>query len=309
MVRFVVRRLAGILLTLWAAVTLVFLAIYIVPGDPAEAALLQSTASQDVIEQRREALGLDDPIHVQYARYLSGLVRADLGVSWSAGQPVSLMIGQQIGPTARLALASMVVAVVAGVTLGVAAALGEGRWLGELSHGLTGLLLSVPVMFSGTVAIWVGAVVLGVLPATGQGTPAQLVMPALVVGLNVAAGISRTVEAGIGQVRHEPFVLLAKAKGLNARQAGIRHALRVGLLPTLDVVALQFGFLLGGAVVTEIVFARQGLGRLLLFAVLDKDLPVVQGIVVLSAVVYGVLNLLADIGKAWLDPRIRQETL
>lgn len=309
MVRFVVRRLAGILLTLWAAVTLVFLAIYIVPGDPAEAALLQSTASQDVIEQRREALGLDDPIYVQYVRYLSGLVRADLGVSWSAGQPVSLMIRQQIGPTARLALASMVVAVVAGVALGVAASLGEGRWLGELSHGLTGLLLSVPVMFSGTVAIWVGAVVLGVLPATGQGTPAQLVMPALVVGLNVAAGISRTVEAGIGQVRHEPFVLLAKAKGLNARQAGIRHALRVGLLPTLDVVALQFGFLLGGAVVTEIVFARQGLGRLLLFAVLDKDLPVVQGIVVLSAVVYGVLNLLADIGKAWLDPRIRQETL
>ncbi|HQA69848.1 MAG TPA: ABC transporter permease [Aggregatilineales bacterium] len=309
MVRFVVRRLAGILLTLWAAVTLVFLAIYIVPGDPAEAALSQSTASQDVIEQRREALGLDAPIYVQYVRYLSGLVRADLGVSWSAGQPVSLMIGQQIGPTARLALASMVVAVVAGVALGVAASLGEGRWLGAVCHGLTGLLLSVPVMFSGTVAIWIGAVVLGILPATGQGTLAQLVMPALVVGLNVAAGISRTVEAGIGQVRHEPFVLLAKAKGLNAWQTGIRHALRVGMLPTLDVVALQFGFLLGGAVVTEIVFARQGLGRLLLFAVLDKDLPVVQGIVVLSAVVYGVLNLLADIGKAWLDPRIRQETL
>ena len=309
MVRFVVRRLAGILLTLWAAVTLVFLAIYIVPGDPAEAALSQSTASQDVIEQRREALGLDAPIYVQYVRYLSGLVRADLGVSWSAGQPVSLMIRQQIGPTARLALARMVVAVVAGVALGVAASLGEGRWLGAVCHGLTGLLLSVPVMFSGTVAIWIGAVVLGILPATGQGTLAQLVMPALVVGLNVAAGISRTVEAGIGQVRHEPFVLLAKAKGLNAWQTGIRHALRVGMLPTLDVVALQFGFLLGGAVVTEIVFARQGLGRLLLFAVLDKDLPVVQGIVVLSAVVYGVLNLLADIGKAWLDPRIRQETL
>jgi len=309
MVRFVVRRLAGILLTLWAAVTLVFLAIYIVPGDPAEAALSQSTASQDVIEQRREALGLDAPIYVQYVRYLSGLVRADLGVSWSAGQPVSLMIRQQIGPTARLALASMVVAVVAGVALGVAASLGEGRWLGAVCHGLTGLLLSVPVMFSGTVAIWIGAVVLGILPATGQGTLAQLVMPALVVGLNVAAGISRTVEAGIGQVRHEPFVLLAKAKGLNAWQTGIRHARRVGMRPTLDVVALQFGFLLGGAVVTEIVFARQGLGRLLLFAVLDKDLPVVQGIVVLSAVVYGVLNLLADIGKAWLDPRIRQETL
>ena len=309
MVRFVVRRLAGILLTLWAAVTLVFLAIYIVPGDPAEAALSQSTASQDVIEQRREALGLDAPIYVQYVRYLSGLVRADLGVSWSAGQPVSLMIRQQIGPTARIALASMVVAVVAGVALGVAASLGEGRWLGAVCHGLTGLLLSVPVMFSGTVAIWIGAVVLGILPATGQGTLAQLVMPALVVGLNVAAGISRTVEAGIGQVRHEPFVLLAKAKGLNAWQTGIRHALRVGMLPTLDVVALQFGFLRGGAVVTEIVFARQGLGRLLLFAVLDKDLPVVQGIVVLSAVVYGVLNLLADIGKPWLDPRIRQETL
>lgn len=309
MVRFVVRRLAGVLFTVWVAVTLVFLAIHIVPGDPAEAALSQSTASQDVIDQRREALGLDDPLHVQYGRYLTGLARADLGVSWSAGQPVNLLIGQQIGPTARLALASMIVAVVAGVLLGVGAALGDGRWLGEASHSLTGLLLSFPVMFSGTVAILLFAVILDILPATGQGTPAQLVMPALVVGLNVSAGISRTVEAGLVQVRHEPFVMLAKAKGLSERQASIRHALRVGLLPTLDIAALQFGFLLGGAVVTEIVFSRQGLGRLLLFAVLDKDLPVVQGIVVLAAVAFGVLNLAADIGKAWLDPRIRQGTV
>lgn len=306
MLRYIARRLAGVLLSLWVAVTLVFLAMHIVPGDPAEAALAQSTASQDVLERRREALGLDDPLAVQYVRYLSNLVQGDLGVSWMAGQPVSLLIGQEIGATARLAAAAMAVALAVGGLLGVTAALGEGSLLGEASRSVTGLLLSVPVMVSGTLLIWVFAVLLNLLPATGQGTPAQLVLPALVVGLNASAGIARTVEAGVGQVRDELFMLLAKAKGLSEWQAIVRHALRVGLLPTLDIAALQFGFLLGGAVVTEIVFARQGLGRLLLFAVLDKDLPVVQGIVVLSAVVYGLLNLAADIGKASLDPRTRE---
>lgn len=307
MAGYVARRLAAVLLTLWAAVTIVFFAIQIVPGDPAEAALSQSTASQDVLERRREALGLDRPLPAQYARYLTNLLRGDLGLSWVAGQPVGVLIGQQMAPTARLALASLAVAVVVGGALGLASAIADGHWLGVLSHGLTGLLLSVPVMFTGTLFIWLFAVQADVFPATGQGTPAQLVLPALVVGLNASAAISRTVEAGVSQVQSQPFMLLARAKGLSAWQAGLRHALRVGLLPTLDIVALQFAFLLGGTVVTEIVFSRQGLGRLLLFSVLNKDLPVVQGIVVLSAVAYGVLNLAADVAKAWLDPRIRQD--
>ncbi len=302
---YLLRRLVGVILALWAAITLAFLAIHIVPGNPAEAALSQSTASEDVLERRREALGLDLPLPAQYARYLGGLLRGDLGVSWSGGEPVGLMIAQQLPPTISLAWAGLTVAVAAGFALGLGAALGQGGWLGEASRSMTGVLLAVPVMFSGTLAAWIFAILLGWLPATGQGSPGHLILPALVVGLNGAGGISRTVEAGVSEAMRQPFMPAAYAKGLARWQAVTRHALRVGLLPTLDIVALQFGFLLGGTVVTESVFARQGVGRLLLAAVLDKDLPVVQGVIILSAVAYSLLNLAADVAKAWLDPRIR----
>ncbi len=307
MIRYVIRRLAGVLVSLWAAVTLAFLAIHLVPGDPLDAALSQATVPSSVIEQRREALGLDRPLVAQYGRYLGSLVRGDLGLSWVGGQPVSLMIGQQLRPTASLALAGVSVAIVVGLALGLGAALGQGGWLGEASRGVTGVALALPVMFSGTLIVWVFAILLGWLPATGQGSLAHLALPAVAVGLSSAGGIARTVEAGVWEAMRQPFMPTAFAKGLRRWQAMMRHALRVGLLPTLDIIALQFGFLLGGAVVAESVFARQGVGRLLLTAVLNKDLPVVLGVVVLSAVAYGVLNLIADVAKAWLDPRIRYD--
>lgn len=305
MTRYVLRRLAAVIVTLWAAVTLVFFAMQLVPGDPAQAALSQTTVPEAVLERRREALGLDDSLPVRYVSYLSGLLRGDLGLSWTAGQPVGLLIAQQLRPTAALALGGVVVAVAVGGALGLLGVTGGETWLGELSRSATGLLLALPVMFSGTLAVWVFAIRLGWLPATGQGGLPALVLPSLVLGASAAGGIARTVEAGVSEALQQPFVPLASAKGLGRAGVMIRHALRVGLLPTLDVIALQFGFLMGGAVVTESLFARQGLGRLLLRAVLDQDLPVVQGIVLLSAVTYAVLNLAADVAKAWLDPRVR----
>ncbi len=305
MTRYVLRRVGGVVLTLWAAITVVFFAMQLIPGDPAEAALSQTTVPDAVLEQRREALGLDQPLAARYSTYLSGLLRGDLGLSWMAGQPVSLLIGQQIGPTVALALGGLAVAVVAGGLLGLLAVLGGETWLGEVSRSATGLLLALPVMFTGTLAVWLFAIVLGWLPATGQQGFASLILPSLVVGASAAGGIARTVEAGVSEALRQPFVPLAAAKGLTRAGVMIRHALRVGLLPTLDVIALQFGFLLGGTVVTENLFARQGVGRLLLRAVLDQDLPVVQGVVILSAVTYAVLNLGADVAKAWLDPRVQ----
>lgn len=305
MTRYVLRRVGGVVLTLWAAITVVFFAMQLIPGDPAEAALSQTTVPDAVLEQRREALGLDQPLAARYSTYLSGLLRGDLGLSWMAGQPVSLLIGQQIGPTVALALGGLAVAVAAGGLLGLLAVLGGETWLGEVSRSATGLLLALPVMFTGTLAVWLFAIVLGWLPATGQQGLASLILPSLVVGASAAGGIARTVEAGVSEALRQPFVPLAAAKGLTRAGVMIRHALRVGLLPTLDVIALQFGFLLGGTVVTENLFARQGVGRLLLRAVLDQDLPVVQGVVILSAVTYAVLNLGADVAKAWLDPRVQ----
>jgi len=303
--QYILRRLLGVLVSLWAAVTLAFLALRVVPGDPVEAALSQSIASQDVLERRRAALGLDLPLPVQYGRYLLGLVRGDLGVSWLGGQPVGLLIGQQIGATFSLACTGMAVALVLGVALGVAGAAGRGGWISEFSRMAVSFLLALPPMFSGILLIWVFAVLLGWFPATGQGDMRHLILPAMVIGLSVAGGIARAVDAGVGDALAQPFVRTARAKGLMPFTALWRHALRVGFLPALDVIALQFGFLLGGTVITESLFARQGLGRVMLSAVLNKDLPVVLGVVVLAAAVYGLLNLAADVVHAWLDPRIR----
>lgn len=307
MVHFILRRALGILLALWAAVTLVFFAMHVVPGDPVEAALSQSTASPDVLARRRAALGLDQPILVQYGRYLLNLARGDLGISWQGDQPVTWLIGEQLPATLSLAAAGMAVALLVGGVLGIGAALGRGGMVSIMSRSAAGLLLSVPVMFSGTLLIWLFAVRLGWLPAVGQGSVAHLVLPACVVGLSIAGGIARTVDAGTTEAMREQFVITAWAKGLSRWQTVWRHALRVGLLPTLDVIALQFAFLLGGAVVTETIFARQGIGRLLVSAVLDKNLPVVQGVVVLALLAYSLLNLCADVSHAWLDPRVRHD--
>ncbi len=305
LLRFIVRRSLGVLLSVWVAVTLVFGAMQIVPGDPAEAALSQSTASYDVLERRRAEMGLDQPLVKQYARYLLNLASGHLGVSWSGGQPVELLIRQELPPTVELAVCAMLVAIGTGLLLGLAGGMGQGHWIGGMCRSLVAFLLSFPVMFSGTLAIWLFAVTLGWLPATGQGTAVHVILPACVVGLSVSGGIARTIDASVSDALHEPFMLLAYAKGLTRLRAVWRHALRVGLLPILNVIAVQTGFLLGGTVVTESVFARQGIGRLLLVAVLDKDLPIVQGVVALSAVVYGLLNLLADVAHAVLDPRVR----
>lgn len=308
MTQYLIRRLLGVGLSLLVAVSLVFFTLHIIPGDPAQAALSQSTAPQDVLERRREALGLNRPLPVQYGHYLLNLARGDLGVSWSAGQPVGFLIGQQLEATVQLALSGMLVATLLGAGLGLLTAIRRDDWLAEAGRSLAGFFLALPVMFSATLMIWIFAIKLEWLPATGQDNRGHIILPAVVLGISVAAGIARVIDSGISETLTQPFMRTALAKGLTQRQALLRHALRVGLLPTLDVIALQFGYLLGGTVVVENVFARQGLGRLLLVSVLDKDIPVVQGIVVLTAIWYSLLNLLADLAHAWLDPRLRLES-
>ncbi|MBN1311420.1 MAG: ABC transporter permease [Anaerolineae bacterium] len=304
MARFILRRLLGIFLSIFLAITLSFLSLHLVQGDSAEAALFQSVASDDVLERRRETLGLDLPILIQYGRYLHQLSGGDLGVSWFGGQPVALLIGQQVGPTLSLVLSSMFVAVVLGLGWGILSATKSSSWIGHTSRVLIGASLALPVIFTGVVLVWVFSVMLGWLPATGQGGLKHLVLPALVVGLSIGGGIARAVDAGIREVLGEPFMRTALAKGLSRSRALYRHGLRVGLLPVVDVIALETGYLVGGTVITESLFARQGIGRVLVTAVLNKDVPVVLGVVVLSVVSYSVLNLLADIAHTWLDPRI-----
>lgn len=305
MTRLVLRRLFSVAVVAWAAATLTFFVLQVIPGDPVAAAMAEANATDDMLAQRRAALGLDLPLPLQYSRYLLNLLQGNLGVSWYGGESIALLLQAYAPPTLNLALGGVSIAVVLGVSLGMLSVAGGQRWQGQIVRNVIGIILSTPVMFSGTLLIWVFAIWLSVFPGTGQGDLSHLILPALAVGLTSAGGIARSLDTSVSATLGEPFIQTARAKGLKRWQTLWRHALRVGALPVVDMIALQFGYLAGGAVITESVFARSGLGRLLVDAVLRKDLPVVQGVILVSALAYGLVNLLADIFHAWLDPRLQ----
>ncbi len=292
---------------LWLAATLAFAAMQLAPGDPAQALLAASGATPEEVAERRAQLGLGDPVPVQYARYLLDLAQGDLGRSWLHGRAVGWMILEQLSPTLGLALASMVVGVAVGLGLGILVAMRRGTWLDTVATTLAVLGLSTPTYWSGLLAILLFSLQLGWLPATGEGGLRHLVLPALVLGFALAGSIARLVRARVVEVMGEPFVLAARARGLPSWRVIFVHVLRSALAPALTVVALQFGFLLGGAVVTESVFARRGLGKLAVEAIRWRDLPVVRGVAVFGALVYVLVNLAADLAQAWLDPRLRED--
>jgi ABC-type dipeptide/oligopeptide/nickel transport system permease component len=300
------RRVLGLLLTLWAVVTLTFIALYLVPGDPAQVLLSESNATAGEIAQRRDELGLNDGLPVQYGRYLWRLLHADLGRSFFTGRPVTTTILEQLPATLTLALAAMVVAVTAGLGLGLLAAIKQGSWLDLAVTGLATMGISTPVFWSGLLAIWLFALVLGWLPATGQGGVQFLILPATVLGFSAAGAIARLTRASVVDVIEKPYIHVARSKGLSPRPLLLRHTLRVALLPVITVIGLQFGFLLGGAVVTETIFARPGLGRLVVSAILRKDYPIVLGVVLVGVVGYVTVNLVTDLLYGALDPRIRK---
>jgi peptide/nickel transport system permease protein len=305
--RYAGRRLGQSAFVLWLAATFAFVALQLAPGDPAQALLSASGATPDQIAERRAQLGLDDHPLVQYVRYLTDLARADLGESWLHGRPASQMVLEQLGPTVQLSLAATVIGTLIGVTLGVAGGACRSTWIDSVATALAAVGLSTPVYWSGTLAIALFSVHLGWLPATGGGRLDQLVLPALVLGFALAGPIARLVRVRVIELMQEDFVVAARARGLPAWRVILIHVLRPAIPPALTVVALQAGFLLGGAVVTETVFARPGLGALALQAILWRDMPVVRAVVLSGAIAYVLANLLADIARMWLNPRLLAE--
>ena len=305
--RYVGRRAVQSAFVLWLAATLAFVALQMAPGDPAQALLAASGATADQIAERRAQLGLDDHPIAQYARYLADLARGDLGESWLHGRPASKMLLEQLGPTVELSVAATVTGALMGLTLGIAAAVRRSTWIDSVATVVSAIGLSTPVYWSGMLAITLFSVRLGWLPATGDGRLDQLVLPALVVGFAISGPIARLVRVRVIELMEEPFVVAARARGLPGWRVILVHVLRPALAPALTVVALQAGFLLGGAVVTETVFARRGLGTLALEAIVWRDMPVVRAVVVTAAVAYVVANLLADAARMWLDPRLLEE--
>lgn len=304
--RYIGRRLVQAAFVLWLAATLAFVGLQLAPGDPAQALLAASGATPEEIAERRTQLGLDDPFLVQYARYLMDLARGDLGRSWLHGRPVSRMILEQLPATVELAVAAMLVGVALGLGLGILGAVRRSTWLDTAVTAVAAVGLSTPTSWSGILAILLFSLQLGWLPATGEGGLRHLVLPALVLGFALSGSIARLVRARVVEVMGEPFVLAARARGLPSQRVLCVHVLRAALAPALTVIALQLGFLLGGAVVTESVFARRGLGKLAVEAIVWRDLPVVRGVVVCGAIAYVLANLAADLAQAWLDPRLRE---
>lgn len=306
MLRYFIRRVLLAVPVLLGVATLVFSLIHLVPGDPAQAMLGDGAAPQDVAELR-ESLGLDRPLVAQYVTFLRHAITGDLGVSFRTGQPVTTMIAERVPATAELAFAAMLVAVVIAIPLGVIAAVWRGTAVdyGAMTFALAGV--SIPNFWLGPLMAMLFAVELGWLPVSGRGTVANLVLPAFSLGLALAAILARMTRASLLDELNELYVRAARARGVSRTRSIASHALRNSLVPLLTIIALQFGAVLTGAVITETIFAWPGIGRLLIQSIGFRDYPMVQGCILLIAVTYVTVNLLTDLMYGVLDPRIRFE--
>jgi peptide/nickel transport system permease protein len=313
--RFVLHRLAQAVPTLFLTTVGIFLLLHLVPGDPA-ATLAGADAPPDVVAALRGELGLDRPLPVQYLRWLGKVVRGDLGVSYVSKYPVRDLIAARLPATLELAAAGLLVGLLAGVPTGVLAAVRRGGPVDYAITGLNALLLSVPNFWAGIAFVLVFALGLAVLPPSGRipltAEPARalafLVLPAVTLGLHITAIFSRFTRTALLEVLGEPFVRTAEAKGLGRAAVVFRHAFRNALIPVVTVFGLQAGYLLGGAVVVESVFAWPGLGRLIVESAGNRDYTTVQGALLVFVGVFFLVNLLTDLAYAWIDPRVRLGT-
>ncbi len=299
----VLNRIIAGLLTVWAAATLGFFALAVLPGDAIESQLARGGVDADIIAERRAALGLTDPVIVRYGRFIASLLRGDLGMSLLSGEPVSDAILRNMPPTLTLAASALLIASSTGILLGITSAL-TLLHLSRLTRFITNLSLSMPIYWTGTIAIYVFTVQLGLLPSADAGRLSQLVLPVAVLGFHTSGVIARVTQSNLSAALAEDFVRTARSKGLPERWVIGVHAFRVVLPSVVAVIALQAGFLLSGTVITETLFVRPGIGRLLLDAVFQQDYPVVLGVVVLSAGIYSVVSFLADGVVRLVDPRV-----
>jgi ABC-type dipeptide/oligopeptide/nickel transport system permease component len=298
----IAQRLISIVSLVLIVATLSFFVLRVAPGDAVSAQLEQSGASQEDIESVRRQLGLSDPLGKQYIRFITGLVRGDLGYSLVNGQSVTKLIGDRLQSTVILAFTAITFATIVGVSFGTLA--GFENIASRMARAVVDLSISAPIYWTGTLAIVIFSAQLGWLPSTGTGRIDALILPVFVLGFHAMGGIARVLQANVREARSAQFIQTARSKGLPEWLIIRRHILRVALPPVITVIALQAGFLMSGTVITESIFVRPGIGRLLLDSVLLQDYPVVQGIIILSALVYAALNMLADHISQMVDPRL-----
>lgn len=301
---YVLTRLAYSLFVLWGAMTIIFIAVRIVPGDPASLMLGPGSTEADVVALRQR-LGLNASLPEQYGRFLSGAVRLDFGDSLWLNRPVGSEIASRIAATGRLAAVAIVLALVVSFPLGILAALRQ-RSPADSAISVVSLIgQSVPSFWLGIMLILVFARQLRILPSAGSDTWRHLILPALTLALPLVGVLTRLVRSGLLDVLYEDYIRTARAKGLTPRSVLTRHALRNMLIPVITVVGLQIGNLLGGAVIVETIFGWPGIGRLLVDAIFHRDYPLVQAAILFITAGFVVVNLLVDLSYGYLDPRIR----
>jgi ABC-type dipeptide/oligopeptide/nickel transport system permease component len=300
----VVRRLLIIIPVLWAVVTLVFLLIHIVPGDPAQT-LVGENATQEQYQAARAELGLDKPLFTQYADYLRGLVRGDWGTNPVTRQPVLGRIISRYPATIKLALAAMFLATLVSIPLGVTAATHRGSLLDSASTLVALLGISLPSFALGPLLVLIFSVQLGITPVSGAGGIDNLILPAVTLGAGLSAILTRIVRSSVLEELGEDYVRTARAKGLPERRVIYKHVLKNGLIPVVTVLGLQFGVLLAGAIITERVFSWPGVGSLLVDSISERDYKLTQGCILVIAATYVLVNTATDLIYRFLDPRIK----
>jgi peptide/nickel transport system permease protein len=303
MLQFVVRRLLEAVVVVVLALTAVF-SLQFLAGDPVKLFLPTDTTPKQ-IEEFRQRLGLNDPWPVQYVRFMRGALRGDFGRSLRQGEPALALVLERFPATLALSGVAMALALVVAIPVGVLSAARRNSWFDHLGIGATVLGQAVPGFWLGLMLIYVFGVWLKVLPTGGRGTWAHYILPSITLAAFVAARFARLTRSTMLDVLSQDYVRTARAKGLGPRRVLYRHALKNASLPIVTLLALQLGQLLGGAVITETIFAWPGVGRFLVQALLNRDFPVVLVGVFLTAVAYSLLNLLADLAYAWLNPRVR----
>lgn len=313
MTQYILRRLVHSLFVVWGCATLVFLLMRAIPGDPVIQMLGQEYTPQAAINLRRK-LGLDQPLYVQYVKWMGNTLRGDFGNSIATRESVSNMIAGAFPKTMSITLMSFLIAVAIALPAGIISALKKNTALDYISGVVAFIGVSMPGFWFGIILILIFAVKFQLLPALGYASPGQdgivawfkhIILPSLAIGMGYAAILTRFVRSGLLEVLNQDYIRTARAKGLYERAVIARHALRNALIPVITVAGIQLAALLSGAVVTETVFSIRGLGRILVGAIFDKDYPVVQGVILLVAVIFISANFVVDMLYAYLDPRIR----
>lgn len=304
---YIVRRTLMIVPILIGIATITFLLNFVfVPGDPVRIAMGQH-ADEDTIEMIREEMGLNDPLYMQYFRFVGRIFKFDFGKSFTSNRPVLDIIMERVPATAQLTIGAMIFAILVGVTAGVVSAVFPNSIWDYLFMLFAMVGISMPVYFLGMILIWIFALNLDLLPVGGYGSWQHLILPSVALGGLQAARIARMTRSSMLEVINKDYIKTARAKGLAEKVVILKHGLRNALIPVITVIGTQLGFLLGGAVLTETTFSWPGLGRLAVDAVMKRDFPLIQGTVLFLATIFIVINLIVDVSYGFLDPRIRYD--